>query len=179
MPLQFPYQPGQTQMNQMTQPNQSFYPGQGAYTIQQMTNTNPYLQPQPQPQPQQQPNALLVEWVRGLAAAESYHAAPGQTAIFLDSLAPAEAPVMYFVSSDQNGRPLPVETYDLVKRVNNPVNQAPAIDLSEYVRKSDIEELVMTATAKAVDQKMSELQFRAAPARNNQGNQGSQGRSDK
>lgn len=86
------------------------------------------------------------QWVQGQAGAEAYLVAPGASVILMDS----NAPVIYFKSADQNGRYLPMKTYDLVERVPqvqgpNPVD---AIDTKSFVKRDEITALV----AKAVEE---------------------------
>ena len=110
------------------------------------------MQPvQPVQQPMQQLQQGFV-WVQGEAGAKAYPVAAGGSVLLMDS----EAPVLYMKSTDVNGRPLPIETYDLVKRVDvvqEPPKQISAkeIDLSEYAKRSDIEELVKEYVNKALE----------------------------
>lgn len=88
------------------------------------------------------------QWVQGQAGAEAYLVAPGASVILMDS----NAPVIYFKSADQNGRYLPMKTYDLVERV--PQVQGPNsadIDTSSFVKRDEIVALV----TKAVDDYLS------------------------
>lgn len=86
------------------------------------------------------------QWVQGQAGAEAYLVAPGASVILMDS----NAPVIYFKSADQNGRYLPMKTYDLVERV--PQVQGPnsvaAVDTTSFVKRDEITALV----AKAVEE---------------------------
>lgn len=116
-------------------------------------------QPQPQPQPQAQPasqNAPMsgIQWVQGEAAARAFHVDPGQSVLLMDS----DSPVLYLKTCDISGRPSPMKTYDLVERttMTNPEDKAAPVDLSEYVKRSEIEELIK--------QKMSEIKFTTSPA---------------
>lgn len=130
--------------------------------------------PLPSQMPTQPPQSMIVSWVRGLSAAESFRVDPGQTVMLMDSEAPEDKPVLYIVSSDSSGRPLPVDVYDLIKRDRQ--QQAPAFNPDEFVKRSEIEDIISAATTRAIEQKMSEIQFKATPARQNNQNQG---RSDK
>lgn len=113
------------------------------------------MQPVQQPQPQSQPqtNQGFV-WVQGEAGAKAYPVAAGNSVLLMDS----ENPVLYMKSTDASGRPLPIETYDLVKR--EPVStqpvipkpQQPQVDLSEYVKMSDLEAKVQELVNKALEQ---------------------------
>lgn len=84
----------------------------------------------------QTPNAGFV-WVQGEEAAKAYPVAPGNKVLLMDS----DNPVLYVKTADNTGRPMPLETYDLVLRVNK--TQGPSMDLSSYVRKDEIEELIV------------------------------------
>ena len=129
----------------------------GNYYPTSVGNFNPYNgyqtavpMTQQQMQPQQPSNTAGFVWVQGEAAAKAYPVAPGNSVLLMDS----EAPVLYMKSTDASGRPLPMETYDLVKRENivaqQPVKQ-PQIDLSEYVKMSDLETMVNDLVNKALE----------------------------
>ena len=112
---------------------------------------NMSFQRNPQPSQQNQNGAQnnTFQWVQGQAGAEAYLVAPGASVILMDS----NAPVIYFKSADQNGRYLPMKTYDLVERVpqvQGP-NPASAIDTTSFVKRDEITTLV----AKAVDEYLS------------------------
>lgn len=95
-----------------------------------------------QPAQNMAPNNTF-QWVQGQAGAEAYLVAPGASVILMDS----NAPVIYFKSADQNGRYLPMKTYDLVERV--PQVQGPnseeSIDTSSFVKRDEIDSLVAKA----------------------------------
>lgn len=109
-----------------------------------------------QPQQTNQPagNQGFV-WVQGEAGAKAYPVAAGNSVLLMDS----ESPVLYMKSTDISGRPLPIETYDLVKREDRPVIpqapvqqvQQPQIDLSQYVKMSDLEAKVEELVNKALE----------------------------
>ena len=96
-------------------------------------------------------------WVQGEAGAKAYPVAAGNSVLLMDS----ESPVLYMKSTDISGRPLPIETYDLVKREDRPVipqapvqqqqAQQPQIDLSQYVKMSDLEAKVEELVNKALE----------------------------
>lgn len=121
------------------------------YTTPTPNVNNGYFQA-PMNQPQQQTNNAGFVWVQGEAAAKAYPVAAGNSVLLMDS----DAPVLYMKSTDNTGKPLPMETYDLVKR--NPVSyqmqqapQQPQIDLSEYVKMSDLEAKVNELVNKALE----------------------------
>lgn len=132
--------------------NQPFYQNQYSQSVpnqpvQQMPQLNQVNQ-------QQTGNSGFV-WVQGEAGAKAYPVAAGNSVLLMDS----EAPVLYMKSTDSSGRPLPIETYDLVKREpvshqqipQPPVQQKmPEIDLSNYVKNEDLEAKVMELIDKAL-----------------------------
>lgn len=125
-------------------------------------NSQVSMNPQPMPNvPMQQPVQQQTSgtsgfiWVQGEAGAKAYPVAAGNSVLLMDS----ENPVLYMKSTDASGRPLPMETYDLVKReeaIQRPTvpqsNALPTqqIDLSEYVKMSDLEAKVQELINKAL-----------------------------
>ena len=155
-----PYNYSQYQPNGGYQWNPSYYPT--AVNAQQYSGSGiqtavPMNQMQ-QPQQTNQPagNQGFV-WVQGEAGAKAYPVAAGNSVLLMDS----ESPVLYMKSTDISGRPLPIETYDLVKREDRSVipqvpvqqqqAQQPQIDLSQYVKMSDLEAKVEELVNKALE----------------------------
>ena len=107
-------------------------------------------------QPSQAPvptSSYGINWVQGESGAKSFHVDPGQSAWLMDS----EEMVGYLKSVANNGMPLPLEVYDLVKRPKVVATQSYAIeqkdmDLSGYVKREDIEEIVTSA----IDRRMAD-----------------------
>ena len=151
-----PY-PNMNYQNPYYQQQQAVTPGAvNTYTTQQQAFA------QPQYQQQYQLNSGF-QWVQGEAAAKAYHVEPGQTILLMDS----DNPVLYYKSTDSSGRPIPMIVYDLVERkqsATDSVEEKMNIDLSEYIRRDEIEEIILNAVAQSVDQKMSEIQFTATTA---------------
>ena len=78
-------------------------------------------------------------WVYGDAGAEAFPVAPGRTVLLMHY----NEPILYVKSTDMNGRPLPMEVYELVRR-NGGYSQAPQLtsqqmNMNEYVKKSELE----------------------------------------
>lgn len=117
----------------------------------QNVNMNPNYQAAPQVQQMPQ-SPTGINWVRGEAGARAWHLNPGESALLMDS----EAPVLYAVSADVYGRPLPMETYDLIKRDNSIVNMPSASNNSQenprdrYVKMSDLEDKIAEIVQKAM-----------------------------
>lgn len=97
-------------------------------------------------------------WVYSDAGAEAYPVAPGRTVLLMHY----NEPILYLKSTDQNGRPLPMETYDLVRRGSS---QAPngyysqcnqpaqiPVNMSEYVKNSELESKVNEIMSRSMNQ---------------------------
>lgn len=93
-------------------------------------------------------------WVYGDAGAEAFPVAPGKTVLLMHY----NEPILYVKSVDMNGRPLPMEVYELVRR-NNGYSQAPQIpqqpqmNMNEYVKKSELEGQVNEIMNRAMSQR--------------------------
>ena len=70
-----------------------------------------------------------VVWVQGLAGAQAYPVPSGNTVMLMDS----EDSVFYMKSTDSTGRPLPLRIFEFHERVNEPQEQKPQVDLTNYV----------------------------------------------
>ena len=107
-------------------------------------------------------------WTQSRTAAEAYQVSPGQTVLLMD----ANSPTLYLKTTDASGRPAPMVIYDLVERkdVETPIENAPTpepVDLSEYVKRSEIEDLI--------EQKMSEIKFTTTTAKHGYNNRNNKG----
>ncbi len=139
--------------NQMQQPQMSYQQPQ------QMNYQQAYQMAPQSPQGNQS-----IIWVQGEAGAKAYPVAAGQSVLLMDS----EDAVLYVKSTDVTGRPLPMESYDLVKResvVNVPqISQRASsqgqnsqmIDTNEFVKVSDLETKVNEMVSKAVNKALNE-----------------------
>lgn len=121
-----------------------------------------YQQSQPQISYQAPSQNQSIIWVQGEAGAKAYPVAAGQSVLLMDS----EDAVLYVKSTDISGRPLPMESYDLVKR-ESVVNTSQISqrtqenilqnnDMSEYVKISDLETRVNDMVNKAVSKALGE-----------------------
>lgn len=144
----------------MGYPNQMFQQNPQAQ-FQQQYQQNPQAQIPPSFQqntqvPQIQQPVNQFEWVSGgEMEATAYPLAPGHSVILMDS----ENPVIYLKTRESNGKYLPMEIYDLVKREKTP--QVPQtqtqtqIDLSAYVRKDDLGNIIAPLIQEAVDKALA------------------------
>lgn len=116
-----------------------------------------YQQSPPQMSYQAPTQNQSIIWVQGEAGAKAYPVAAGQSVLLMDS----EDAVLYVKSTDMTGRPLPMESYDLVKRdtvVSVPqISQKaqPAQPKEEYVKMSDLESKVNDMVEKAVNKALA------------------------
>lgn len=113
--------------------------------------TPSYLRPQqPQvPAPQIQnaaPNQVTFYYVQGKAAADNWLLGRDEKVYLMDST----EPVLYLKATDRDGRYLPMETYDLVKRTEI-VPEQTQFDTSSFVTRDEISALI----AKEVDRQLS------------------------
>lgn len=139
-------------------------PWNNQYSTGGMSYTSSYGMQQPQmnyqqnyqQQPSYQMQNQSIIWVQGEAGAKAYPVAAGQSVLLMDS----EDAVLYVKSTDQTGRPLPMESYDLVKResvVNVPqISQKSHGQEKEYVTMSDLEGKINDMVTKAVSKALGE-----------------------
>lgn len=132
--------------------NMSYNMQQPQMNYQQSYQQQPSYQMSPQPQMQNQ----SIIWVQGEAGAKAYPVPAGQSVLLMDS----EDAVLYVKSTDQTGRPLPMESYDLVKResvVSMPqISQKSHGNDQEYVKMSDLEGKINDMVTKAVTKALGE-----------------------
>lgn len=139
-------------------PNQSFqnpyYSTYGYYNgnTQQAQQIQQPVQSQPVQSQQLAQQNQGFQWVQGEAAAKAFHVEPGQTVLLMDS----DSPVLYFKSSDQSGRPIPMIIYDLVERKPNQSNDN-NIDMSAYVKIDELQGLIEETVEEIVSKRISEL----------------------
>lgn len=121
-----------------------------------MNYQQPYI-----PQYQQPQNSL---WVQGKAGALAVNCPAGQSMVLLDS----EAPFAYKKETDVTGKPLPLETYRLVKEDEQ---EKPKADLKEYIKREEIEDIITDKLNEVVrdevDRRLSEFTFKPNNRRKN------------
>lgn len=104
--------------------------------------------PQMPQAPQPMSNTMILYLTHGPSGeVATAQVSPGNRLLFMD----LDNPVVYAKATDLSGQPLPLEIYDLVKREDQKVSQTPQTDLSEYVKKSDLETMVSTLVNKALE----------------------------
>jgi hypothetical protein len=128
---------------------------------------NPYSGTYPQMnQNPQQAIPMRADWVLGESAARAYSNSPGMITLLMD----AEQPMLYVKKTDQSGRPMPLEVYDLVRREvyqqqipqwsgNNQIQKEYIQqDLSEYVKKDELQQMVSDAVVNAMQNQNGGMQ---------------------
>lgn len=125
-------------------------PQQNPYMYYNPTYTQPQYNPNPYQyqQPQQPMPTTQTAWVQGEAAARAYQLNPGEKVFFMDS----EEPYLYAREADATGKPLPMVKYKLVK-----VEEKTGEDLSQYVKVTDLNQMIATAVEEEVNRRMSEI----------------------
>lgn len=111
------------------------------------------------------PNKMV--WAIGRIGAETFPAAPGETLAIFDS----ENPYVRIKTVDNNGRPLPLKVFRLVEEDEGETQQSqePAIDMSSYVTRDELAELVSKVTKDSVDKALSEISLKPTSTRKKKG----------
>lgn len=92
-------------------------------------------------------NNMIIDWVQGVAAARSYNVQPGCSAVLMDS----ELDKFYIKAVDASGIPLPLRAFNYSEGEVEPAQevQVPEPDLSGYVTKDEISDLISSEIQKA------------------------------
>lgn len=115
-----------------------------------------YPMQQPITQPVQQPQNQILAWIKDEKEAIDFPLSAGQS-IFLMS---QTEPYLYMKSIDQLGKP----TF-LKKRLVDESENQEKIDLKDYIRKEEIEDLITDMIQKEVEKRMSEISFKPTKSR--------------
>lgn len=135
------------------QPAPGYYPGPVPDQLAQLRQ-NQMQQNMAQPQPQMmQPQPMPVNmgpaapagapqnsgiiWVSGKGEADGYLVAPNSAVALWD----ANSPVIYLRQADSTGKPS-TKVYDLVERTDAPQQAAPQIDLSQFITRDQLEDIL-------------------------------------
>lgn len=111
---------------------------------------------QPIPQPVQQPQNQILAWIKDEKEAIDFPLSAGQS-IFLMS---QTEPYLYMKSIDQLGKP----TF-LKKRLVDESETQDKLDMKDYIRKEEIEDLITDLIQKEVEKRMSEISFKPTKSR--------------
>ncbi len=124
----------------------------GGYAPQQFWNPQQYWNPMPtnntganQMPVQNQQNGGSFAYCMGIEGAKAFPIAPNQTVFLMDS----NDPIAYIKSADMSGKQT-LRIFDMVERSEESASEEPKIDMSEYVKRSDIEDMISDAVDKAM-----------------------------
>lgn len=123
----------------------------GGYVPQQYWNPQQYWPMQTNntgtnPMPvQNQQNMGSFAYCMGIEGAKAFPIAPNQTVFLMDS----NDPVAYIKSADMSGKQT-LRIFDMVERSEEAKPEEPKVDMSEYVKRSDIEGMISEAVDKAM-----------------------------
>ena len=98
--------------------------------------TNPYMTPQPNPYYQKNNG---INWVQGIEGAKAYQLPPSSNAILLDS----ENDGKFYIKVSDNVGMCNLRTFRY-REVTTPTNTQNDVDLSQYVKKSELQELIQS-----------------------------------
>ena len=116
-----------------------------------------YPQPIQQPVAIPQPQNQILAWVKDEKEAVDYPLTAGQS-IFLMS---QTTPYLYAKSVDQLGKPTFIKKR-LVDESDNPSND---VNLSDYIKREEIEDLIMDRIQNEIEKKFSEISFKPTKSR--------------
>lgn len=97
---------------------------------------NPYMNPYQQQQPRQFGNT--INWVQGIEGAKAFQLGPNSNAMMLDS----ENDGIFYIKTSDNVGMCNMRTFKF-EEVTNAQSQS-AVDLTAYVRKDELQELLKT-----------------------------------
>ena len=95
--------------------------------------------------PQNQQNMGSFAYCMGIEGAKAFPIAPNQTVFLMDS----NDPVAYIKSADMSGKQT-LRIFDMVERTEEAKQEEPKIDMSEYAKVADIEDMIAEAVDKAM-----------------------------
>lgn len=113
-----------------------------------------YQQPIQSIQPQQ-PISIqrqILDWVASEEDGVNYPLSPGQSIYLMNQ----KEPFLYAKSVDQLGK----ATFIKKRLVDESDNQENRIDLKEYVRKEEIENMILDIVQKEVEKRVSQISFK-------------------
>ena len=105
----------------------------------------------------QQPSQQILAWVQSEEDGINFPLNAGQSIFLMNQ----KEPYLYMKSVDQLGK----STFIKKRLVDESDNQESKIDLSEYIRKEELENLITNKIQKEVEKKISELSFKPTKAK--------------
>ena len=134
----------------------SNYPYQQLSLFPQNQMQQPYQQQMQQPVVQQvQPTMPIqsnIVWVASEEIAKQYPVAPGGTVYFMNE----NEPYFYAKSADMMGRP----SFRKSRMIDEDAPEEKKVDLTNYIKREEIENIISDAVQREVERRMSEISFK-------------------
>ena len=112
-----------------------------------------YQQPiQPIQQPVQQPQNQILAWVQSEEEGVNFPLNAGQSIFLMNQ----KEPYLYMKSVDQLGK----STFIKKRLVDESDNQENRIDLKDYIKREELEDLITDKIQQEVEKKVSEISFK-------------------
>lgn len=122
------------------------------YPVYQQQYQQPVMMQQPVSQPVQQPINQILAWVQSEDEAVNFPLSTNQSIFLMNQ----RDPYLYMKSVDQLGK----STFLKKRLVDESDNREPTVDLSEYIRREEIENLISDKIQREVEKRVSEISFK-------------------
>lgn len=143
-------------MNYPTYPTYPYYQNYPAYQ-QQYPQPQMVSQPAPQPSTSQTFSQPVLQWIKDKQEAIDFPLSAGQSVFLMTQ----NEDYLFGKSCDQLGK-----TTMVTKRlVDETDGQDSKVDLREYIRREEIEDLISDKIQREIERKMSEISFKPTKAR--------------
>ena len=106
---------------------------------------NPYMVPQPNPYVQKNNG---INWVQGIEGAKAYQLSPNSNAILMDS----ENDGKFYIKVSDNVGMCTLRTFRYREVTTPTATQNNDVDLSEYVKKSELESLIKSMKEEKINE---------------------------
>ena len=133
-----------------------YYPNYPTYPMNQQY-VQPQVQPAPQPSTTQTISQPVLQWIKDKQEALDFPLSAGQSVFLMTQ----NEDYLFGKSCDQLGK-----TTMVTKRlVDETDGQDAKVDLREYIRREEIEDLISDKIQREIERKMSEISFKPTKAR--------------
>lgn len=122
------------------------------YPIYQQQYQQPIMMQQPIPQPTQSTQNQILAWVQSEDEGINFPLNAGQSIFLMNQ----REPYLYMKSVDQLGK----STFLKKRLVDESDNKEPTVDLSEYIRREEIDNLISDRIQREVEKRVSEISFK-------------------
>lgn len=122
------------------------------YPVYQQQYQQPMMMQQPMTQPVQAVSNQILAWVQSEDEGINFPLNAGQSIFLMNQ----REPYLYMKSVDQLGK----STFLKKRLVDESDNREPTVDLSEYIRREEIENLISDRIQREVEKRVSEISFK-------------------